>query len=250
MSGTEKNSFRHRDLNPDFHLYVLTLYPLSHTGFPPNVELNPLSRSTEVTRLTVAVTGQFKRSNRVHVFYLILADNNVGKVKLFRIGVYGTCRVVRLLRTWRVQLRTVTLKRNETTLGRRKLKFYSAVHSISTPLTCYYSLRLYEQLTNFTSAEKPRPLSSGLQNSTIHPDLVKFWLRTLVTHSGVDSPDLLKIQINELINARFLDRSRRLKPLPTSKNAFKVIVAVRYLLDVVLTCIGEKVWCSGAHGYG
>ncbi|KAJ4432287.1 hypothetical protein ANN_20905 [Periplaneta americana] len=37
-------------------------------------------RSTEVTRLTVAVTGQFKRSNRVLVFYLILADNNVEKL--------------------------------------------------------------------------------------------------------------------------------------------------------------------------
>ncbi|KAJ4436984.1 hypothetical protein ANN_17116 [Periplaneta americana] len=36
-------------------------------------------RSTEVTRLTVAVTDQFKRSNRVHVFYLILAGNNIGK---------------------------------------------------------------------------------------------------------------------------------------------------------------------------
>ncbi|KAJ4428420.1 hypothetical protein ANN_24457 [Periplaneta americana] len=34
MSGTEKNSLRLRDLNPGFQLYVLTLYPLSHTGFP------------------------------------------------------------------------------------------------------------------------------------------------------------------------------------------------------------------------
>ncbi|KAJ4438732.1 hypothetical protein ANN_14683 [Periplaneta americana] len=32
--GTEKNSLRHRDLNPGFQLYVLTLYPLNHTGFP------------------------------------------------------------------------------------------------------------------------------------------------------------------------------------------------------------------------
>ncbi|KAJ4434046.1 hypothetical protein ANN_16365 [Periplaneta americana] len=44
-----------------------------------------------------------------------------GKVKLLRIRVYGTCRVVRLLCTWRVQQRTerrdpgpfiVTLQRN------------------------------------------------------------------------------------------------------------------------------------------
>ncbi|KAJ4443557.1 hypothetical protein ANN_05230 [Periplaneta americana] len=34
MNGTEKNSLRHRDLNLGFQLYVLTLYPLSHTGFP------------------------------------------------------------------------------------------------------------------------------------------------------------------------------------------------------------------------
>ncbi|KAJ4439416.1 hypothetical protein ANN_07540 [Periplaneta americana] len=33
-SGTEKNYLRHRDLNACFQLYVLMLYPLSHTGFP------------------------------------------------------------------------------------------------------------------------------------------------------------------------------------------------------------------------
>ncbi|KAJ4429672.1 hypothetical protein ANN_21873 [Periplaneta americana] len=33
MDRTGKNSLRHRDSNRGFQLYVLTLYPLSHTGF-------------------------------------------------------------------------------------------------------------------------------------------------------------------------------------------------------------------------
>ncbi|KAJ4433995.1 hypothetical protein ANN_16314 [Periplaneta americana] len=39
MSGTEKNSLRHRDLNPGFQLYVLTFYPLNHNGFPPRCRI-------------------------------------------------------------------------------------------------------------------------------------------------------------------------------------------------------------------
>ncbi|KAJ4446448.1 hypothetical protein ANN_13144 [Periplaneta americana] len=41
--GTEKNSLRRLDLNPGFQLYVLMLYPLSHTGYHPGVGQNRLS---------------------------------------------------------------------------------------------------------------------------------------------------------------------------------------------------------------
>ncbi|KAJ4427331.1 hypothetical protein ANN_24951 [Periplaneta americana] len=45
----EKNSLRHRDSNSGFQLYVLTLYPISHTGFHcENWALNrPNKRKTE-----------------------------------------------------------------------------------------------------------------------------------------------------------------------------------------------------------
>ncbi|KAJ4450966.1 hypothetical protein ANN_02401 [Periplaneta americana] len=45
-NGTEKNSLRRRDLNPGFQLYVLMLYPLSHTGYHPGVGQNRLSLSS------------------------------------------------------------------------------------------------------------------------------------------------------------------------------------------------------------
>ncbi|KAJ4449307.1 hypothetical protein ANN_00705 [Periplaneta americana] len=38
-SGTEKNSLWHWDLNPGFQLYVLMLYPLSHTRFPSQCQI-------------------------------------------------------------------------------------------------------------------------------------------------------------------------------------------------------------------
>ncbi|KAJ4429026.1 hypothetical protein ANN_26022 [Periplaneta americana] len=41
-----KNSLRRRDLNPGFQLYVLMLYPLSHTGYNPGVEQNRLILSS------------------------------------------------------------------------------------------------------------------------------------------------------------------------------------------------------------
>ncbi|KAJ4449602.1 hypothetical protein ANN_01005 [Periplaneta americana] len=45
-NGTEKNSLRRRDLNPGFQLYVLMLYPLSHTGYHPCVGQNRLRLSS------------------------------------------------------------------------------------------------------------------------------------------------------------------------------------------------------------
>ncbi|KAJ4427167.1 hypothetical protein ANN_24783 [Periplaneta americana] len=45
-NGTEKNSLRRRDLNPGFQLYVLMLYPLSHTGYHPGVGQNRLRLSS------------------------------------------------------------------------------------------------------------------------------------------------------------------------------------------------------------
>ncbi|KAJ4435463.1 hypothetical protein ANN_18079 [Periplaneta americana] len=45
-NGTEKNSLRRRDLNLDFQLYVLMLYPLSHTGYHPGVGQNRLRLSS------------------------------------------------------------------------------------------------------------------------------------------------------------------------------------------------------------
>ncbi|KAJ4425839.1 hypothetical protein ANN_27465 [Periplaneta americana] len=45
-NGTEKNSLQRLDLNPGFQLYVLMLYPLSHTGYHPGVGHNRLRLSS------------------------------------------------------------------------------------------------------------------------------------------------------------------------------------------------------------
>ncbi|KAJ4450074.1 hypothetical protein ANN_01481 [Periplaneta americana] len=44
-NGTEKNSLRRRDLNPGFQLYVLMLYPLSHTGYNFDADRNGIDRA-------------------------------------------------------------------------------------------------------------------------------------------------------------------------------------------------------------
>ncbi|KAJ4432327.1 hypothetical protein ANN_20946 [Periplaneta americana] len=59
-NGTEKNSLRRRDLNPGFQLYVLMLYPLSHTGYPPR-------RRTQSSQIKFQLLGSFITSAPQHI---------------------------------------------------------------------------------------------------------------------------------------------------------------------------------------